>query len=399
MALVPTHLLLLSSPCWPPQSDTIRTRYQDALATTLDYLSQEIRTNTVGTKLDIAVTVPGLAKGPAGKRGALYPAVQCLVAGIYRLICTIAAKRQINVEDAEGIDARIVLLVPDERNSGQAEPSAEPQLRLGPVVSLKTLVQSERRWRSVFVVEGEEGDRLLHDFTTSQEQRVKIQRVPIGEISNVNGAGSQEHQKAEAHTSIAVGGTWDHVHIGHKLLLTMFAFLAEPESSRRAVLTIGVTGDELLKNKKHAELLESWHERATSAQEFMSAIIDFRRPSDRFLKTQELFNTGPNGHVVLYEIGDKILLNIVEIADPFGPTITDPSITALVLSAETRSGGEAVNDKRSEAGWSDLEVFEVEVLDQGESQQADVGNNFESKLSSTAIRQKISTRGRLRSKA
>src|SRR5271155_4462149 len=50
------------------------------------------------------------------------------------------------------------------------------------------------------------------------------------------------------------------------------------------------------------------------------------------------------------------------INNPFGPTVTDAAITALVTSAETRAGGAAVNDRRRAQGWAPLDIFEVDVL-------------------------------------
>jgi len=83
-------------------------------------------------------------------------------------------------------------------------------------------------------------------------------------------------------------------------------------------------------------------------------------------------------------------LNIrcVEIWDPFGPTITEKDISALIISAETRAGGSAVNDKRTENGWSALDVLEVDVLDSKETSSPASQQNFEGKLSSTEIRKK-----------
>ena len=84
----------------------------------------------------------------------------------------------------------------------------------------------------------------------------------------------------------------------------------------------------------------------------------------------------------------------MEILDPYGPTITDPDITALVISAETRAGGEAVNNKRRDRNWPALEVFTVDVLDTEESelpQDPDMrSQDFQSKLSSTEIRSRLS---------
>lgn len=397
MATVPAHLLLLSFPPWPPSQDAVGQLYYSALRVVLQQLSDYIRKATVGARLDIVLPLPVLHHFPDAPRSALFARIQALVAGVYRLICIIAAKEKINVEDAEGIDAR-VLLMAHAREQEQAAPPAEPADSLGPVVTLKTLVKSQRHWESVYVVEGDDGDRLLREFTTSQDGRVKFQRVPNGSSQGSDNPTLQDPGDGKLHTSIAVGGTWDHVHIGHKLLLTMFAFLAQPQPKQQAVLTVGITGDELLKNKKFAHLLESWNDRQLAARNFLSDIIDFRPQNERVIKEQEISNPGPNGHAVLYEIGDKFMLNLVEISDPFGPTITDESISALVLSAETRSGGKAVNDKRVEAGWDMLDVYEVEVLDASEQQTSAADSTFQSKISSTAIRQSLSERGKARSR-
>jgi phosphopantetheine adenylyltransferase len=87
-----------------------------------------------------------------------------------------------------------------------------------------------------------------------------------------------------------------------------------------------------------------------------------------------------------------LALKHTEIQDPFGPTITDEQISALIISAETRSGGNAVNEKREARGWSALEVFEVDVLDgasEGDSSNNGVKTDFDNKLSSSAIREKL----------
>ncbi len=85
----------------------------------------------------------------------------------------------------------------------------------------------------------------------------------------------------------------------------------------------------------------------------------------------------------------SITIECVEIQDPFGPTITDEDVTALVVSGETRSGGQAVNDKRTEMGWKALEVFEIDVLDAQESTEGpSKTDDFASKISSTAIRKR-----------
>ena len=399
MATIPAHLLLLPPPPWPPSHDSFHAAYHDALASTLGQVAGSIRFATVGAALDIAVPVPILHKHPDAPRSAVFKSVQALVAGIYKLVCIIAAREKINVEDAEGIDARVLIVAhPRDQDDTTSKPAITGHL-LGPVITFDTLSRSQRQWQSVFGVEGEQGEYLLKKFTTSQDGRVKIQRVSGGPVQLTAPESVPEDAQARIHSAIAVGGTWDHIHIGHKLLLTMVAFLAQPRQQTETVLTIGITGDELLQNKKYSELLETWHERQRSARTFLSHIMDFRPPSDASIKEQEVSNPGSNGHSVLYEMRPGLVLNLVEIADPFGPTITDEAISALVVSGETRSGGKAVNDKRREKGWHDLEVFEVDVLDPTEVTHSATETAFEAKISSTAIRQALSERGRLRSKA
>ena len=46
-----------------------------------------------------------------------------------------------------------------------------------------------------------------------------------------------------------LGGTFDHMHSGHRLLLTQAAMFTKSR------MVIGVTADELLKKKKYAEVI------------------------------------------------------------------------------------------------------------------------------------------------
>ena len=104
----------------------------------------------------------------------------------------------------------------------------------------------------------------------------------------------------------------------------------------------------------------------------------------------------PNGKAVHTALqGYGLTLECYEIQDPFGPTITDPDITALVVSGETRSGGQAVNQKRSEKGWNALEVFEIDVLDaQDVDSDPSQTGDFASKISSSAIRKRMAENAR-----
>lgn len=137
----------------------------------------------------------------------------------------------------------------------------------------------------------------------------------------------------------AVGGTFDHLHDGHKILLASSAFLTSNK------LIIGLTSEKLLVNKKFKEYLE-----------------DFEIRKENVLKFVELLD--PN-----------LSYDILPINDICGPTGYEPNIEALIVSQETKSGGDFVNATRAEKGLSQLFVFVVNVLGGKE------------KLSSTYLRQ------------
>ena len=407
-AVVPEYLLLLSSFHWPPERENLRWELEAPLASVLREISHEVRKTTAAASLDIAVSVPSLPDHGNMSRSILYDPVQNLVAGIYKLTCVIAARENINVEDNEGIDVRVLILSDRGTDIGGRASLAKTsdQSRIGPLISIQTLAQSGRTWRQLYSIENEQGEKLLRQFLINQDNRVRIRKLNQGSVRSTETTpitAQLSGQKSQDHGSIAVGGTWDHIHIGHKLLLTMFAFLLHTNGSTRTspqVLTVGITGDELLKNKKYPETLESWQDRQAPVYAFLRAIVDFRPPQQSVVRCSEFSDPGPNGHAVRYEICNRLTINMVEIADPFGPTITDASISALVLSAETRAGGKAVNEKRMQQGWPELDVFEVDVLDatEAKTQNPSGSDAFESKISSTCIRKKIQEKARMRSR-
>ena len=244
---------------------------------------------------------------------------------------------------------------------------------------------------------------MLHRFLVRQDSHLSIRKVTSGnessDISDQQYASDINEPLGESHRSIAIGGTWDHIHTGHKLLLTMFAFLLDASDSvQDRCLTVGVTGDELLKSKKYRELLQSWDDRQHSVRSFLAAIMDFRPSSGGLINYRETNEPGPNGHAIYMHMQSGLIIRLVEIWDPFGPTITDEAISALVLSAETRSGGRAVNERRKEKNWHLLEIFEVDILNESAEPPSDQHeDSFEAKLSSTKIRETLSRRAKLRS--
>lgn len=378
----------------------LKTAYGPAFSHVLSDLSV-----TAGKEKSAQILIIALSNAKllaqSSPRANTFGTIQALYAGLYKLVCVIAAQQSIELDTPHGIDCRIVFVdVTDATRQGSQAAARHPALQ-GPIIDMPTLISSGRTYESVYVVESEEGEAFFRFFSnlaharTSRRTLARVNRVPGGVTAKSSFeaiSASKSTSNAKAHYSVAVGGTFDHLHIGHKLLLTATALLMDPDepedASKERLLTIGITGDELLVNKKFAEVMESWEERQTKTALFLESIMIFTAPGEMTRDVEQVTNPGPNGKSVRVRFGSGLSINYVQISDPFGPTITDEHISALAISKETRAGGKAVNDKREGKGWAALDVFEVDVLDaEEENEQKPVAeDNFQAKLSSTELR-------------
>jgi phosphopantetheine adenylyltransferase len=299
------------------------------------------------------------------------------------------------MEAPGGIDSRVILLDFDSvRTSESVHKSSVATECNGPVIDVKTLASSGRLWDNIFYPDTPVGQDLATAFNkfytpnggTLQPLSETAQWTP-GENLVVPG----EMPEPVLHHSVILGGTFDHFHIGHKLLLTATALVLQPAGTGQAgqerTITVGVTGDDMLKNKKYAQFLESWEERCRSTGAFLRSIMDFGPPQTSASHVEQIYKPGPNGRAMVMKIRPGITLRLVQILDPYGPTITEENLSALVVSKETRSGGAAVNQERAKRGWKQLEVFEVDVIHSGEVATGEV-EDFASKISSTDIRRR-----------
>lgn len=135
-------------------------------------------------------------------------------------------------------------------------------------------------------------------------------------------------------TVAAVGGTFDHLHAGHKLLLQLSLFACTRK------LIVGVMSDSLLSSKSHAELVEPLATRVSAVEAFLLRHGARRKGGE----------------------GSGVEMNVLEIHDAYGPTAWDEDIDALVISKETTSGGDAVNRVRREKGLKELAIFSADVI-------------------------------------
>ncbi|KAF9306311.1 hypothetical protein BGZ74_006665 [Mortierella antarctica] len=152
------------------------------------------------------------------------------------------------------------------------------------------------------------------------------------------------------YSDVALGGTFDHLHAGHKILLSMTAWV----TSHRIVC--GVSDEELLKTKKFKDFLEPLDKRVKAVEKFLRV---FKR---------------------------SLVCEAVPLHDIYGPTITDKQLQALMVSKETIKGGAAVNQERLNRHLPPLKIEVINVISPTETEVDEVSL----KISSTYIRQYLS---------
>ncbi len=118
---------------------------------------------------------------------------------------------------------------------------------------------------------------------------------------------------------VIVGGTFDHIHLGHEKLLRRA--LEEGET------TVGLVSDEMLEEWK-PEALHSYEARKKNLENFLSIYDDW---------------------------------SIVEINDPYKKAV-EGNFEVLVVSYETEERGEKINEMRKEKGKEPLEIVKIEPV-------------------------------------
>jgi cytidyltransferase-like protein len=124
---------------------------------------------------------------------------------------------------------------------------------------------------------------------------------------------------------VAVGGTFDELHKGHKTLLYK-AF----EVGRKVV--IGLSSDEFVSRMGKPHDTASYNER--------------RKELDDYLKQSGLAKRA----------------EIVPLNDPFGLTISGKDLDALIVSKETQRTAEKINEKRQISKLPLLEIIAVNMV-------------------------------------
>lgn len=141
-----------------------------------------------------------------------------------------------------------------------------------------------------------------------------------------------------------MGGTFDHLHEGHKLLLKTALSISEK-------VEIGLTSQDLLKNKQYYSELESFEKRKENLIKFLGSFSDLKS------------------------------VKIVEIKnwDDMDKYAQDPSYEGLVVSQETYENALKLNENRENKGLNPLILMVIPMIKNKENER----------LNSTSIRKKL----------
>jgi len=124
---------------------------------------------------------------------------------------------------------------------------------------------------------------------------------------------------------VAVGGTFDELHRGHKALLDKAFEMGEK-------VVIGLSSDEFVAKMDKPHLTASYSSRLRELQNYLK------------------------------ENGLNERAEIVSLKDPVGLTISSKGLGALVVSEETASTASKINQIRNQAGLPPLQIVTVEMV-------------------------------------
>ncbi|XP_071568849.1 bifunctional coenzyme A synthase isoform X2 [Temnothorax nylanderi] len=167
-----------------------------------------------------------------------------------------------------------------------------------------------------------EADTFIQDRLANRSQNYRFVNLIY---QNYHTYTEHDVQNVKTYKNVVLGGTFDRLHNGHKILLSE-AVLRCTEK-----LTVGVTDTNLITGKILWELIQPCTQRIKEVKEFLE------------------------------DVDSSITYNVVPINDMYGPTKEDPTLEMIVVSQETKRGGDKVNELRAQKNLSKLDIYTVEL--------------------------------------
>lgn len=199
----------------------------------------------------------------------------------------------------------------------------------------------------------------IYDLSKDYSSQVCVQHLKVCEtdkgIYETKILGKEKHPFSficNKYNRIGVAGTFDHIHSGHRALLSASTLLTKKNEGKVGKLVVGVTKGNLLANKEYKSALQPLGERRRKVKEFIDML---------------------NSKNV--EVGRQACeYSILDIETPTGPVVEEDDYDAIVVSKETEQGAFYINSKRKKP----LDIIVVPLV-----------TVWGRKVSSTARRSKV----------
>ncbi|KAK5578901.1 hypothetical protein RB653_008576 [Dictyostelium firmibasis] len=126
---------------------------------------------------------------------------------------------------------------------------------------------------------------------------------------------------------VVLGGTFDRMHPGHKVMLTMAALICSE------YMEVGVTDNSILTSKKFSQLIAPFEDRTQNTLNFLNLI----NPSVNY--------------------------NMLKLLEPYANTMTSKRLECIVISPEVYKTAIKINNARRESKLKPLEIYSISYFD------------------------------------